>query len=188
MIVYLHGFNSSPKSTKAQMLEAYLRAHGREAELACPQLPPGGNASVAIIEREVARHPHPVTLIGSSLGGFYATWFAETRNLKAVLINPATAPHVGLRTHLGPQQAYPGGPAYALTEDHLKQWQHLDIEVAHPGRYFLLVETGDEVLDYRIAVNKYRGARLEVVPGGDHGFASFARYLPSILAFADAPG
>ena len=187
MIVYLHGFNSSPKSAKAQALAEHLRRQGRESEFACPQLPPDGDAAVAIIERELARHLRPVTLIGSSLGGFYATWFSETRGLKAVLINPATAPHLDLRARLGPQQAYPGGPSYELTEDHLKKWQRLDAEAAHPGRYFLLVETGDEVLDYRIALKKYRGCRQEVVPGGDHGFASFAQYLPSILAFADAP-
>ena len=185
MIVYLHGFNSSPNSAKARALEEYLEKRRSAAQFACPQLPPGPDAAIATIEAELACHASPITLVGSSLGGFYATWFAEKRGLRAVLINPAVEPHADLRAHLGPQQGFHGGASYELTEDYLRQWEKLCLDEVHPTRYFLLVETGDEVLDYRIAVAKYRGARQKVVQGGDHSFASFSEHLPLILEFAE---
>jgi len=125
-----------------------------------------------------------ITLVGSSLGGFYATWLAEKHNVRAVLINPAIDPHRGLRACLGPQQAFHGDERYELTEEHLRQWKELVVMNVHPERYLLLVETGDEVLDYRAAVRKYRGAKQIVVQGGDHSLASFPEQIPLILEFA----
>jgi predicted esterase YcpF (UPF0227 family) len=101
-----------------------------------------------------------------------------------VLINPAIEPHVGLRASLGPQQNLHSGERYELTERHLLQWQRLYVPQVHPERYLLLVETGDEVLDYRAAVKRYQGAQQVVVQGGDHTLASFPAQLPLILKFA----
>jgi len=185
MIVYLHGFNSSPQSSKAQYLKHYLEARGRGDEFRCPKLPHLPDLAIKLAEAALERiRAHKVTLIGSSLGGFYATWLAEKRDLRAVLINPAIDPHVGLRAFLGPQQAYHGGKSYELTEEHLRQWEKLFQTQVHPERYLLLVETDDEVLDYRVAVKKYRGARQVVVQGGDHTLASFPKHVPAIMEFA----
>lgn len=185
MIVYLHGFNSSPQSYKAQYLKRHLEARGRGDEYLCPTLPHLPDLAVGVIEAELRRlEGKPVTLIGSSLGGFYATWFAEKNNLRAVLANPAIDPHVGLRALLGPQQPHHGGKSYELTEEHLRQWEKLLVAEVHPERYLLLVETGDEVLDYRAAVRKYRGARQIVVQGGDHTLASFPGHVKAIMEFA----
>lgn len=185
MIIYLHGFNSSPQSGKAQYFKQYLEERGKPGEFVCPQLPHGPEEAVAVVEAEMARHPETsITLVGSSLGGFYATWFAEKHGVRAVLINPATDPHIGLRAYLGRQSGYHGGESYELTEEHLRQWEELLVAAVHPERYLLLVETGDEVLDYRVAVKKYRGAKQVVVQGGDHTLASFPEHLPLILEFA----
>lgn len=184
MIVYLHGFNSSPRSAKAQYLGTYLEKRG-QGPYACPKLPHRPDDAIALIEAELARCPsNRITLVGSSLGAFYATWLAEKHGLRAVLINPAIDPHVSLRKCLGPQQRYHGGEEYEITEEHLQQWERLCVAKPSPERYLLLVETGDEVLDYRIAVKKYRGARQVVVQGGDHSFASFPDHVPLILEFA----
>jgi predicted esterase YcpF (UPF0227 family) len=185
MILYFHGFNSSPQSAKAQYLRRYLEERGRGGEFVCPHLPHRPNLAVAAAEAEIAKVPRErITLVGSSLGGFYATWFAEKYALRAVLINPAIDPHVGLRAYLGPQQGFHGGATYELTEEHLREWQALFLTQVHPERYLLLVETGDEVLDYRLAVRKYLGARQIVVQGGDHSLASFPEHLPLVLKFA----
>jgi predicted esterase YcpF (UPF0227 family) len=185
MIVYLHGFDSSPQSDKAQYFKRYLEARGRGNEFSCPQLPHLPDLAVKLVETELKRiQANEVTLIGSSLGGFYATWLAEKRDLRAVLINPAIDPHVGLRAFLGPQRAYHGGKSYELTEEHLRQWGKLFLTRVRPERYLLLVETGDEVLDYRVAVKKYRGAKQVVVQGGDHTLASFPEHVPAIMEFA----
>jgi len=185
MIVYLHGFNSSPQSTKAQCLRSYLEERGRIAEFVCPRLPHEPERAVSLVEAEMAKYPlDPITLVGSSLGGFYATWLAEKHDLRAVLVNPAIDPHRGLRAYLGRQQAYHQGESYELTEGYLTQWERLFVARVHPERYLLLVETGDEVLDYRAAVRKYRGAQQVVVQGGDHTLVSFPEHLQLILAFA----
>jgi len=185
MIVYLHGFNGSPQSAKAQYLKRYLDERGKGAEFVCPQLPHRPDLALAVVEAEMAQRPkEKITLVGSSLGGFYATWLAEKHDVRAVLINPAIDPHVGLRAYLGPQQAFHGGERYELTEEHLRKWKELFVIKVRPERYLLVVETGDEVLDYRAAVRKYRGAKQVVVQGGDHSLASFPVQMPLLLEFA----
>jgi uncharacterized protein len=185
MLIYLHGFNSSPQSHKAQYLKKILEQSGMGKRFACPELPHWPDVALATVERELGRHaPGSVTLVGSSLGGFYATCLAERHAIRAVLINPAIDPHVSLRGWLGPQQNLYSGERYELTQEHLRQWQRQYPAVLHPDRYLLLVETGDEVLDYRAAVKRYRGADQVVVQGGDHTLASFPAQIPLILRFA----
>jgi predicted esterase YcpF (UPF0227 family) len=186
MIIYLHGFNSSPQSSKAQYFRRYLDLRGRGREFVCPQLSHLPNLTVAVVEAEIAQRPKEgITLVGSSLGGYYATWLAEKHGLRAVLINPAIDPHIGLRARLGPQQIYHvGGESYELSEEHLRQWKNLFVTEVHPERYLLLVETGDKVLDSRVAVKKYLGAKQIVVQGGDHTLASFPAHIRLILEFA----
>jgi predicted esterase YcpF (UPF0227 family) len=182
VIVYLHGFNSSPQSHKAQVLAAYLRERGLASQYACPALPPLAGEAI----REIEKLPlgEATCLVGSSLGGFYATYLAEKHGAKAALINPAIEPHVGLRAYLGPQTNLHTGAPYELTERHLQEWAGLVVPAIHPERYLLLVETGDELLDYRKAVARYAGAKQIVVHGGDHSLQSFPEHLPAILRFA----
>ena len=184
MIVYLHGFNSSPQSHKAQLMAKYMAEQGLADRYACPALPP--LAKEAMREVEQLRVNGKTCYIGSSLGGFYATYLAEKHGARAVLINPAIEPHVGLRAYLGPQKNLHTGEPYELTEAHLGEWQKLYVPRITPQRYLLLVETGDEVLDYRKAVERYAGAAQVVVQGGDHSLQSFPRHLPRILEFCRA--
>jgi predicted esterase YcpF (UPF0227 family) len=182
MLIYLHGFNSSPGSHKTQMLKRYLEQRGLGAQYGCPALPHLPSRAIAVVEAEIAAHPRKsVTLVGSSLGGFYATYLAEHHDLHAILINPAVFPHEDLRAYLGLQKNLYTHTQYELTEEHLRQWRKLYMESIHPERYALLVETGDETLDYRKAVNKYRGAYQIVIEGGDHSLKSFPDHIPLIL-------
>jgi uncharacterized protein len=182
LIVYLHGFNSSPQSHKAQVLGRFMAERGLGAEFLCPALPPLAADAMREIERLPLRSG--VCFVGSSLGGFYATYLAEKRGARAVLINPAIDPHVGLRAYLGTQRNLHTGQPYELTEEHLGQWRSLYLPRIDPGRYLLIVETGDEVLDYRRALARYAGAQQIVVDGGDHSLQSFPSHLPRILQFA----
>jgi uncharacterized protein len=179
LIVYLHGFNSSAQSHKAQVLGRYLQERGLGAAYACPDLPPHPAEAVRVMEAM----PN-ACFVGSSLGGFYATYMAEKHGARAVLINPAIDPHVGLRAYLGPQKNLHTGEPYELTEAYLKAWQDLYVPRITPRRYLLLVETGDEVLDYRRAVERYAGAEQVVLPGGDHSLQSFPEHLARIVEFA----
>jgi predicted esterase YcpF (UPF0227 family) len=184
-IVYLHGFNSAPQSHKAQYMERYMVARGLGERFHCPKLPHHPDEAIALVEREIARRPAgSVTLVGSSLGGFYATHLAEKHGLRAVLLNPAVRPGRDLESYLGIQRNLYSGEEYELTREHIEAWRRLDVAAVHPERYLLFVETGDEVLDYREAVAKYAGARQVIVAGGDHTLQSFPEHLPLILDFA----
>jgi hypothetical protein len=184
MIVYLHGFNSTPASRKARDTEAYLVAQGWPGAFACPQLPHRPDDAIAVAEAAIRGARSPVTLVGSSLGGFYATWLAEQHDLRAVLLNPACYPHRDLRQLLGPQKNLYSGEEYLLTEAHLAAWERMFVPQPTPSRYLLVVETGDELLDYREAVQRYAGAEQVVVAGGDHMLQSFVQHLPRIVRFA----
>jgi predicted esterase YcpF (UPF0227 family) len=185
MILYIHGFNSSAQSFKARVMRERLAALGRAAGFACPDLPHRPAAAIARLEDALQGcDPITTTLVGSSLGGYYATVLAERHGLRAALLNPAVRPYELLAAHLGPQQNLHTGERYAFTREHLDELAALEVEVIHPERYLLVVTTGDEVLDYRSAVERYRGCRQIVVPGGDHGFTDFARHLDTVLHFA----
>jgi hypothetical protein len=184
VILYLHGFNSSPQSHKAQVLQRYMEERGLGEQFACPALPPLAPQAIEEIEKFDLRRR--VCLVGSSLGGFYATYLAEKHDLRAVLINPAIEPHVGLRAYLGPQKNLHTGEPYELTESHLREWEKLIVPRITPSRYLLIVETGDELLDYRSAVERYAGAEQRVVQGGDHSLQTFPQHLPRILEFCRA--
>ena len=185
MFIYLHGFNSSPASFKARLLAQRLRVLGRGDEFVAPRLPHRPAQAIATIERELAGcAPDSVTLIGSSLGGHYATWIAERYDVRAALVNPALAPHTLLATVLGPQTNLYTGEHYELTATHIEELRALDIQaITRPERYLLIVAMGDEVLDSRIALQKYSDSVQIVHRGGDHGFAEFAQYLDAVIDF-----
>lgn len=182
MIVYLHGFNSSPQSHKAQVLKRYLAERGLADKFACPALPPSAGEAMALLERSFTARS--TCYVGSSLGGYYATYLVEKHGGKAVLINPAIDPHTGLRAYLGAQRNLHTDEPYELTEAHLEQWRALYVPHITPYKYLLLVETGDEVLDYRRALERYAGTEQVVLEGGDHSLRSFPEHLPRILRFA----
>ena len=185
MLIYLHGFNSSPDSHKAQVLKRYMEERDMGDQYCCPALPHVPERAIEVVEAELAKHQRDlITLIGSSLGGFYSTYLAERHDLRTVLINPAVHPHEDLRAYLGVQRNPHTLGQYELTEAHLRQWEKYYLPSIHPQHYLLVVETGDEVLDYRQAVEKYQGARQIVVEGGDHSLRSFPEHIPLILEFA----
>jgi len=188
MLIYLHGFRSSPASFKARMLAARMAALGREADYACPQLPVSPSEAVARVASRW-RLDASTTLVGSSLGGCYATYLAERHGCRAVLLNPATRPSVGLAAHLGPQTGYHDpSAAFELRAEHLEELRRIEVAaITRPERYFLIAATGDELLDWREMVAAYPGARHTVVQGGDHGLSDFADHLDDVLAFAGIP-
>ena len=185
MIVYLHGFNSSPASGKAKQLGDYMARLGRQADYFCPQLANSPREAIIAVESTLASmQPASVTLVGSSLGGFYATYLAEKHGWKAVLVNPAVHAHLLMRDALGMQTNWHTGEKWLLTESHLAELADLDIKrITRPERYLLLAQTADEVLDYRDAVAYFSGARQIIEEGGDHSFVGFERHFQTILDF-----
>jgi hypothetical protein len=186
-IVYLHGFNSSPQSAKGQRIAAagaVLPDPPRFHRPALAHRPAHAMRDVcAWIDAEVPGG-RDLALVGSSLGGFYATWLAEKYGARAVLVNPAIRPFEDLRPFVGRQRNPYTGEEYDVTPAHFEELAALAVvRITRPERYFLLVRTGDEVLDWHAAVAFYAGAFQYVAGGGDHGWVDFGAEVASVLRF-----
>lgn len=184
MIVYLHGFRSSPASRKAVMLRDRIAALGREADFCCPALPASPRAAAGIALATAQGTPaRDLALIGSSLGGYYATWIAERVGCRAALLNPAIDPARDLEAHVGRQPVFFSDEEIDFRPEFLAELRALETPVTRPERYFLLAATGDSVIDYRTMVAKYAGARQHVIAGSNHELTDFASYIDEVLAF-----
>ena len=188
MILYLHGFRSSPLSMKSRLLAAQMRALGREAQWLCPQLPASPKLAIELalsLVNEVA--PADLTIIGSSLGGYYATWVAERTGCRAVLLNPAVDPARDLAAYIGEQTAW-HDPAehFFFRPDYIDELRALHAgHITQPSRYFAVIAKGDEVLDWREMAARYAGARQIVLAGGDHALSDFEAHVDAVLDFLD---
>jgi predicted esterase YcpF (UPF0227 family) len=187
VIVYLHGFRSSPASRKATQLRQLLAARGRAAEYLCPQLPVAPSEAIEVAAGLVRdRRPDEVALIGSSLGGFYATWLAERIGCRAVLLNPAIRPQDDLKRHLGLQPVYFSQEQIEFRREYFAELEAIDTpRITRCERYFLIAATGDALIDYRDMTRKYAGARQRVLQGSDHELSDFAEYIEEVVAFCD---
>jgi uncharacterized protein len=190
-IVYLHGFRSAPVSTKATLLGAAIAAlpHADRPTYYVPDLSHRPRDAVArVVSLITARDVDALTLVGSSLGGFYATHLAERFGCRAVTINPAIHADRSLEPYLGEQTNLYTGERFQVTREHFAELAALRVErITRPERYYLLVQSGDELLDWRESVAYFAGAWQHVQGGGDHAFAAFSDVVDSILAFALPP-
>lgn len=185
MILYLHGFRSSPLSYKARLMGQRMADLGLQEHYLCPQLPASPAAAIALAGALVAQvEPAQLTVVGSSLGGFYATWLAERLGCRAVLLNPAVKPPRDLESYVGVSTQYHSDEPFEFKHEYIAELQALVVPaITRPERYFLIAATGDEVLDWREMVAHYPLARQTVIQGSDHGIAEFADYLDEVLAF-----
>jgi uncharacterized protein len=185
MILYLHGFRSSPQSFKTQLLARRMAQLGRGADYCCPQLPASPRLAVQLAEQLIAAtDPAELVLIGSSLGGYYAAWLAERIGCRAVLLNPAVHAARDLANQVGQTVTYHSNEAFEFKQEYIEELQALAVpRIQRPDRYFLLAATGDEVLDWREMVAQFEGARRRVIQGSDHGLSDFEQYIDEVLAF-----
>ncbi len=192
MLIYIHGFNSSPASFKANLLRKYAESMNIAHCLHVPTL--SNIPSIAIqqleqaitdiLDTSLSESGSPICLIGSSLGGYYATWLAEKYGFRAVLINPAVKPYELFEDFIGKNVNIYTGEEYELTKEHIKQLTQLEVDtISHPDRYLLMLQTGDEVLDYKMAIDKYAAVPSIVEEGGSHEYMGFDRHLETVLAF-----
>ena len=187
-VLYLHGFRSSPSSFKARRLREHFDRVAQSARFICPQLPPSPAQAIALARTVTTGiAPDALALVGSSLGGFYATALAEQLGCRAVLINPAVDPARDLARYIGEQQAWHSEDRFYFRPEYIEELKALDVaQLTRQERYLLLAATGDDVLDWREMCSRYQGAQQHVIEGSDHGLSDFDDYLQEVLAFCDA--
>lgn len=185
VIIYIHGFNSSPQSIKAVQVKQYLDQHRPDIIFECHQMPAYPQQAWQFIESLVGRYPEAnMGFIGSSLGGFLSTKANDAFGCRAVLINPAVKPYELLVDYLGPNTNPYTQQNYVLNEQHIAELRQLDVaKIKHPDTIWAMLQTADEVLDYRQAAVKYQGCKLTIEPGGDHSFVDFERHISDIVQF-----
>jgi len=187
-LLYIHGFLSSPYSFKAQSMQQWLQEYRPDIEYVCPLLTPYPNHCATVLENiveQLLEKEKNIYLIGSSMGGFWATYLAERYDLPAVLINPAVDAVNLLPAYIDqPLQNYHTDDVYCLKSDDLTALSRYDTAVIHRHRnYWLFAQQGDETLDYRLAESKYQHCSQTIEPDGDHSFQNFDRFHRHVIDF-----
>ena len=187
-LLYLHGFRSSPQSAKARMMVDHVARHHPGVRFWSPQLPPSPRAAMALVARGIADWPRTsMAVVGSSLGGFYASWVARHAGCPSVLLNPAVDPARDLARHIGEQTSWHDPEErFFFRPEFVDELQALDVSHLPPAAPELLIAAqGDELLDWREMVARYPQAQQRVLEGGDHALSSFPQQLAEVLRFCD---
>ena len=183
-ILYIHGFNSSPQSYKDQVTKNYMAKHFPEVKFYCPQIASTPKKALAQLNAFFSANPHEQwCVMGSSLGGYFSTYLSEKYQIKAVLINPAIKPYELLQEYVGEQINPYTNETYLVENDYLEDLVAMEQQKIIKNNYLVMVQTGDEVLNYQQAVDKFQHSRLIVQSGGDHSFINYENMLPEITAF-----
>lgn len=185
-LLYLHGFRSSPQSTKARITAAHMATTHPTVVWWCPQLPPSPRQAMAEVAAGIAHWPRQsMAVVGSSLGGFYASWVAQQIGCPSVLLNPAVNPARDLARHIGEQTAW-HDPAkrFHFRPEYIAELEALDMRGRPPaGPELAIIAQGDEVLDWREMTARYPQAQQVVLPGGDHALSDYPSHLPTVMRF-----
>jgi predicted esterase YcpF (UPF0227 family) len=185
-LLYLHGFRSSPQSTKARIMAQHMATQQPQVQWWCPQLPASPRDAMALLQRGIADWPRDsMAVVGSSLGGFYATAVAQQTGCQAVLLNPAVNPARDLAKYIGEQTHWhEPQERFFFKPDYVQELRDLTVSgLARPEHYLAVIAKGDELLDWREMQARYAGAQLRLLEGGDHALSDFDTHLPAVLAF-----
>lgn len=190
LLVYLHGFRSSPKSSKAVMTGAAVKAIStpeHSFEWYCPQLLASPKESIDLVVNHIDQSKADrIVIIGSSLGGFYTNYLAEKYHCKGVALNPAVFAPRELESHVGMMTAYDSEEPFDFKAEYVEELRALQINaISDPHRYFLIAAKGDELLDWKEMVSFYAGAQQLVLEGSDHGISGYADHLQSVIDFIE---
>ena len=183
-LLYLHGFRSSPQSAKARLMAQQVAAHHPDWVWLCPQLPPSPREAMHRVAQAIKDWPaHNMAVVGSSLGGFYATWIAEQRACRAVLLNPAVNPARDLEKYIGEQtQFHAPEEHFYFKAEYVQELRDLQCgELNQPQNYLAIIAKGDEVLDWREMHARYQSAKVLLLEGGDHAISNFEEHLPAVM-------
>ena len=188
-LLYLHGFLSSPASTKARLTGAAVAARHPAVTWLCPKLAASPHQAMAEVLQAIASWPRQsMALVGSSLGGFYATWLAERLGCKAVVLNPAVCPARDLAPHIGKQALLWHDPDshFVLEPGFIDELRTLELaQISRPERYFAVIAQGDEVLDWHQMTRHYAGATIKLLNGSDHALSDYEQHLDEVVRFLD---
>jgi len=181
MIIYIHGFASSGQGAKATLFREYFSRQG--VEFIAPSLSNVPSLAIDTLEQLIKSHKGKVSLLGSSLGGFYSIYLSQKYNLKAVLINPSIFPYDTLSRVPSPMTNFYDGSSFEWREEHYEALREYEVADVNAENFMLLLQTGDESLDYRHAAQKFTDATLDIEEGGNHSYEGIERHFKAVKSF-----
>jgi hypothetical protein len=185
-ILYFHGFASSSNSNKAKVLKNYISKNYKNAEIIIPDLDNNFKLAVSQIHNLIESARHPIVFIGSSLGGYYASYFSSKLKTKSVLINPAIPPLKDFEMYLGENENYSTGEKFIITPEDIKYIRKMSYKkYANAENTYVLLESGDEVLNFKETAKYFSGSYLDIIYGGSHSYESLNEKLKNIVNFID---
>jgi len=185
-ILYFHGFASSSDSNKAKALKGYISKNYRDAEIIIPDLDNNFKSAVGQIHKLIDSAKNPIVFMGSSLGGYYASYFSTKLKTKSVLINPAIPPLKDFEMYLGKNENYSTGEKFIITSEDIRYIRKISYKkYANAGNTYVLLESGDEVLNYKETAKYFRGSYIDIIYGGSHSYESFENKLKNIVNFIE---
>jgi predicted esterase YcpF (UPF0227 family) len=185
-ILYFHGFKSSSKSSKAQSLKNFIAKNTKNTKIIIPDLDDNFQNAHNQIEELIRLSGSNIVFMGSSLGGYYASYFSQKLKKKAVLINPAVHPLKDFEVHLGENENYSSGNKFNISSKEISFVRTLSYKkLLTPNDLLILLESGDEILKYNKSASYFSGAYIDIVFGGNHSYSSFKSKFHKIQKFLD---
>ena len=179
MILYIHGFGSCGDSVKSRT----LKSHFGERDVLAPDVPVDPHAAISLLEELIEERDIDL-LVGSSLGGYYAAYLADRYGIKSVLVNPSTRPYETLAAYVGENSRWCDGAAFDWKSEYIEALKLYDVKKEKASlQRLVLLQSGDEVLDYRLAAQKYSAYEVVIEEGGNHRFENLKEYVERIEAF-----
>ena len=185
-ILYFHGFASSSSSNKAKVLKKYISKNYKNTEIIIPDLDNNFKLAVSQINTLIDNAKHPIVFIGSSLGGYYASYFSTKLKTKSVLINPAIPPLKDFEMYLGENENYSTGEKFMITPEDIIYIRKMSYKkYANTENTYVLLESGDEVLNYKETAKYFSSSYLDIIYGGSHSYESLDEKLKNIVNFLE---
>ena len=185
-ILYFHGFASSSNSNKAKVLKKYISKNHKNTEIIIPDLDNNFKLAVSQINTLIDNAKHPIVFIGSSLGGYYASYFSTKLKTKSVLINPAIPPLKDFEMYLGENENYSTGEKFIITQEDIRYIRKMSYKkYANTENTYVLLESGDEVLNYKETAKYFSSSYLDIIYGGSHSYESLDEKLKNIVNFIE---
>ena len=185
-ILYFHGFKSSSKSSKAQSLKNFIAKNTKNTKIIIPDLDDNFQNAHNQIEELIRLSGSNIIFMGSSLGGYYASYFSQKLKKKAVLINPAVHPLKDFEVHLGENENYSSGNKFNISSKEISFVRTLSYKkLLTPNDLLILLESGDEILKYNKSASYFSGAYIDIAFGGNHSYSSFKSKFHKIQKFLD---
>lgn len=185
-ILYFHGFKSSSDSGKAQEFKNFIKNHTSQTKIVIPDLDDDFKKANKQIKNLINENEKRIFFMGSSLGGYYALYFAELYKTKSVLINPAIPPLKDFEIHLGKNENYATGNKFIISKDNISYIRSLHHKrILDPTNHLILLESGDEILDYIKTVSYFKESPMDIFYGGNHSYTSIKEKFIKIKHFLD---